>query len=360
FHLRVAHSCQTPHLALLGPSGAGKSMTLRCLAGLLGAGAGEVRLGGTELGPLAPEGRNVGYVPQDAALLPHLSVWRQVLLAVGAEHARAAWWLARLGLSGLEGRLPDQLSGGQRQRVALARALVREPRVLLLDEPFSSLDAPVRDELRREVRKLQRETGVATVLVTHDPDEAALLAEEIMVLEGGRSLQAGPRRDVLDRPATPEVARLVGMGSVRTGRVVGRGEIETDGTRLAVAGLGIPPGAQVSWSVRPERIVLEDGPSRPSGSPGLAGSSRLPGSPGPPGLAGAAHPCTVLDTVELGAWREVLVRLDGGLELMLRAPSGADAAVPGDRRRVLVPAEEVRAWRAHAGAQAVAAVRAQA
>jgi molybdate transport system permease protein len=118
-------------------------------------------------------------------------LWQQVLFATDANDGLAAWWLARLELDGLQWRLPHQLSGGQRQRVSLARALSRNPRLLLLDEPFSGLDAPVREELRRELRRLQRERGLSTVLVTHDPEEAALLADEVVVIDEGRVLQAG-------------------------------------------------------------------------------------------------------------------------------------------------------------------------
>ena len=125
-------------------------------------------------------------------MFPGRTVWQQVLFAAGADPALAAWWLRTLRLDGLESRLPEQLSGGQRQRVALARALAFQPRLVLLDEPFSALDAPVREELRRELRRLQREAGLSTVLVTHDPEEAALLADEILVVDDGGLLQAGP------------------------------------------------------------------------------------------------------------------------------------------------------------------------
>ena len=144
-------------------------------------------------------------------MFPGRTAWQQVLFAAGADPALAAWWLRTLRLDGLEGRLPGELSGGQRQRVALARALSFRPRLVLLDEPFSALDAPVREELRRELRRLQREAGLSTVLVTHDPEEAALLADEILVVDEGRLLQAGPRAEVFARPASPQVARLLGI-----------------------------------------------------------------------------------------------------------------------------------------------------
>jgi molybdate transport system permease protein len=130
---------------------------------------------------------------------------------VDADVGLGSWWLKTLGLDGLEDRLPHQLSGGQRQRVSLAQAFSRSPRLVLLDEPFSALDAPVREELRRELRRLQRDAGLSTVLVTHDPQEAAFLADEIVVIADGQILQSGPSREVYHRPASPTVARLLGI-----------------------------------------------------------------------------------------------------------------------------------------------------
>jgi molybdate transport system permease protein len=209
FELDLGYAARTPHVAILGISGAGKSLTLRCLAGLRGSGRGAVRLGERDLGSLAPEARRVGYVPQGQSLLPGLSVWRQVNFGVGTDPRQASHWIARLGISELLDRTPDQLSGGQRQRVALARALAYQPDLLLLDEPLSALDRPVREELRLELRRLQQEAGVASVLVTHDWDEAALLAGDIVVIENGRALQAGTCEEVFAAPASDRVARLL-------------------------------------------------------------------------------------------------------------------------------------------------------
>jgi molybdate transport system permease protein len=169
FHLSLAHSAAKPRLAILGPSGSGKTMTLRCLAGLLGPDVGPISFDGQSVADTPVEARGVGYAPQSTGLFPHLTVWQHLCFAPDADPAVAAWWLTTLHLDGLQDRLPRQLSGGQRQRVSLARALSRGPRLLLLDEPFSALDAPVRDELRRELRRVQRQTGLSSVLVTHDP-----------------------------------------------------------------------------------------------------------------------------------------------------------------------------------------------
>ena len=222
FALEIAHSAHSPRLALLGPSGAGKTLTLRLLAGLT-AGEGHVRAGSRALHGLPAERRQIAYVPQQPALLPRRTVWQQVTFGVGARPELAAWWLEQLGLEGLEDRYPEELSGGQQRRVALARALAVEPRVLLLDEPFTGLDAPVGDRLRRELRRLQREAGLCTVIVTHDPEEAALLADEIIVLDHGRVLQAGPRAEVFRAPSSPEVAGLLGIANARRG-VASRGQ----------------------------------------------------------------------------------------------------------------------------------------
>ena len=225
FRLRVAHQAASHRIAILGPSGAGKSITLRAIAGFLGPAAGTVRFNSDLVSRVPVEARHLGYVPQGLALFPDRTVWQQVLFATGADPALAAWWLRTLHLEDLRDRLPGQISGGQRQRVALARALAHQPRLVLLDEPFNALDAPVRDELRRELRRLQAQTGLSTVLVTHDPEEAALLADEILVIDEGRLLQAGPRAEVFNRPASPQVARLLGIPNLSPGTVAEPGAI---------------------------------------------------------------------------------------------------------------------------------------
>ena len=160
---------------------------------------------------LPVEQRVVGCVAQGFSLFPHLTVWRHLMFAEGVTPELAQCRIDHLGLRGIESRLPAELSGGQRQRVGLAQVLCRSPRVLLLDEPFSALDLPVRMEPRRELRTLQLETGLATVLVTHDPDEAAYLSDELMVISEGALLQSGTSRSVFTRPLSPEVARLIGV-----------------------------------------------------------------------------------------------------------------------------------------------------
>ncbi len=284
FHLRLAHRAKSHRLAILGPSGSGKSMTLRSIAGLV-PGAGAVSYDGRPQ-PRVEE-RRVGYVPQGQTLFPHLNVTAQVLFGRDAAPGLARYWLETLGLGGLEERRPEQLSGGQRQRVSLAAALARRPTLVLLDEPFSALDAPVRAELRQEVRRLQL-GGLSTVLVTHDAEEAALLADEVLVVSGGRLLQAGPTGEVYARPASPEVARLVGF-QLLTG-VADDGGVRCGDLLVAADCQNLEKGQPVVWGVRGEQVSLR---------------------------ADGAHEAAVVDIASLGAVAAVTLGLAGG-ELRVR------------------------------------------
>ncbi len=223
FHLQLAHRAGAEHLAILGPSGSGKSALLRCVAGIYGPDPGPVAYGTQDVTALRTQYRRVGYVAQGFSLYPHLTVWDHLLFGVDASPSLAAYWLSRLHLDGLEARYPSELSGGQRQRVSLAQALCRSPDILLLDEPLSALDTPVRRELRRELRNLQVSTGLATVIVTHDPEEAAYLSNETIVMAAGRVLQAGATPAVLSEPNSPQVARLLGIPNPRARRRHGAG-----------------------------------------------------------------------------------------------------------------------------------------
>jgi molybdate transport system permease protein len=320
FRLRLAHAGHHARLAILGPSGAGKSFTLRCLAGLYGPGVGRVRLDRADLSRRPPERRRIGWVPQGDGLFPHLNVWQQLNFGVGTDAALARFWLGRLGLGGLEARRPNQLSGGQRQRVAVARALARQPELLFLDEPFSSLDRPVRDELRRELRQVQTELGISTVLVTHDPEEAALLADEVIILDHGRVLQSGPRGEVFAHPVSPQVARVLAIDNVRPGRMIHRGRLRSGDTELDVPRDGLPDGTEVLWCVRAEHVELR------------------------PADDCEAHRAVALDVIDLGAWRELTVRLDGGLTLTARTLDDADLRPGGPCGVRLVP-HTLTVWR---------------
>jgi sulfate transport system ATP-binding protein len=232
-------------VALLGPSGSGKTTLLRILGGLDSADAGEVDFGATDWLSLTTQERRAGFVFQNYALFRHMTVARNVGFGLRMRRRRdrpAKAEIARrveelLGVVQLEGlgnRYPSQLSGGQRQRVALARALAIEPRILLLDEPFGALDAKVRKELRRWLRDLHDRTGVTTVFVTHDQEEALDLADIVAVMNNGRIEQAGPPREVFENPATAFVAEFIG------GAAKFEGEVEAG--RFSGGGLTVPAG----------------------------------------------------------------------------------------------------------------------
>jgi len=316
FSLELAHEAQSPRLALLGASGAGKTLTLRLLAGLSSTESGHIRAGRRELHALAPEHREIGYVPQQPALLPRRTLWRQVTFGAHAQESLAAWWIERLGLTGLEGRYPDELSGGQQRRVSLARALACAPRILLLDEPFTGLDTPVRHRLCRELRRIQRETGLSTVIVTHDPEEAALLADEVLVIDHGRVLQAGTRESVFRAPRSAHVAGLLGIANTHSGLVLARNSLISDGVEIFAPTGELDEGSPVTFSIRPERIVVQ-----PAGR----------------------YSATVIDDVDLGFTRELTVALDGALELTLRT-SDARAAPIGEALRLDIAPADVAVW----------------
>ena len=217
---------------LVGPSGSGKSTILRCIAGLHKARSGRVICGGavwqdTAAGipALPPQRRSVGLVFQQYALFPHLTAADNVAKALGhlprrrrAERAREL--LELVHLDGLGGRRPAELSGGQQQRVAVARALARDPAVLLLDEPFSAVDQVTRRKLHRELAQLRARVRMPIVLVTHDLEEAVALADRMIVLHNGRTLQSGTPSEVLYRPRNSEVARLVDQRNLFDGEIV--------------------------------------------------------------------------------------------------------------------------------------------
>ncbi len=210
--------------SLLGPSGCGKTTTLRLVAGFERPDTGEVRLAGERVDALPPERRPIGMVFQNYALFPNMTVFGNVAFPLRLKRLpearvrqRVLELLDMVHLSGLEHRYPKELSGGQQQRVALARALAREPRVLLLDEPLSALDARIREELRGELKRLQQETGLTTLYVTHDQEEALALSDRVAVMREGRVEQVGTPREIYARPRTLFVARFVGQGTLVPG-----------------------------------------------------------------------------------------------------------------------------------------------
>ncbi|MDM7323527.1 MAG: ABC transporter ATP-binding protein [Thermus sp.] len=213
---------------LLGPSGCGKTTTLRLVAGFEAPDQGEVYIGGERVNALPPERRPIGMVFQHYALFPNMTVFGNIAFPMRLRRIperevrkRVGELLEMVHLVGLEGRYPKELSGGQQQRVALARALAREPKVLLLDEPLSALDAKIREGLRGELKRLQRETGLTTLYVTHDQEEALALSDRIAVMREGRVEQLGTPIEVYERPRTTFVARFVGAGVLVPGEAQG-------------------------------------------------------------------------------------------------------------------------------------------
>jgi putative spermidine/putrescine transport system ATP-binding protein len=256
-------------LVLLGPSGCGKTTTLRMIAGFVEPTAGSVRLGDNDVTTLPAWKRNTGLVFQNYALFPHLTVNQNVAFGLEmrklpkeeiAPRVAQALDLVRLGHLG--DRLPRQLSGGQQQRVALARALVFQPDVLLLDEPLSNLDAKLRQEVRVEIRKLQRSLNLTTVMVTHDQEEALTMADRLVVMNEGAVRQVGTQRDLYERPSDRFVAGFVGRSSFLRGALETPDRFRTRGG-LAVACVGETATGPASMSLRPERVAVM--PSEPDG-----------------------------------------------------------------------------------------------
>jgi iron(III) transport system ATP-binding protein len=244
--------------SLLGPSGCGKTTTLRLIAGLEKPDAGTIEIGGRVLdGPgarVAPERRRIGMVFQDYALFPHLDVAGNVGYGLGRrpDRSRIGEVLELVGLGGLEARSVHDLSGGQQQRVALARALAPTPDVVLLDEPFSNLDAGLRERLRVEVREILLRAGVTALFVTHDQAEALSIADRVAVMRDGRVEQLGTPEEVYSRPATPWVAGFLGEIELLPGRASGgRASCELG----SVAAPGAPDGP-VEVRVRPESVAV--------------------------------------------------------------------------------------------------------
>ena len=266
-------------VALVGPSGSGKSTILRAIAGLARPSGGRVAAQGevwfdADRGVFLPAHRRaVGMVFQSYALFPHMSARDNVAAAMGhvpraARPAQAQALLAMVNLAGLENRRPAQLSGGQQQRVAVARALARSPRALLMDEPFSAVDRATRERLYREIAELRARLTMPVALVTHDMDEAARLADRLVVLREGRTLQEGAPQAVLTRPASPEVARLIGVRNLFEATALAP---DAEGfARLDWAGLTLEtraraaPGARVHWVIPDGYVALHrrDRPSR--------------------------------------------------------------------------------------------------
>jgi putative spermidine/putrescine transport system ATP-binding protein len=260
-------------VVLLGPSGCGKTTILRMIAGLTPASSGDLLLDGASILALPAHDREMGIVFQSYALFPHMSVAKNISFGLEMRRhssaqiaARVREMLALVKLDALAERLPRQLSGGQQQRVALARALAIHPRVLLLDEPLSNLDAALRQEVARDIRILQREGGLTAIMVTHDQDEAMAMADRLVVLREGRVQQIGSQQDLYERPATPFVARFIGHSNMLAGRLDGA-KLLLSGNVLAHLAARYAARGRVTLAVRPERMTLTapDEPARVRG-----------------------------------------------------------------------------------------------
>ena len=305
-------------VALLGPTGCGKTTVLRMIAGLVAPSGGAVRIEGADVTALPPHRRRLGLVFQSYALFPHLTVAGNVAFGLrrqgvrGAELAqRVARALDLVRLAALADRLPRQLSGGQQQRVALARAIAPAPRLLLLDEPLSNLDAQLREEMQIEIRRLQRELNITSIFVTHDQHEALSLSDRICLMDRGRVQQVGTPQDVYFAPANAFVAGFLGRATRLRCRVLhadaGRLHLRLAGGAEIAATGSAAPGSEVEVLVRHEAVRL--------GAPAAAGL-----------------PATVLLRAFAGAHAQLVLRLDGGEELVAEA----DAAAPDAGARVTV------------------------
>ncbi|MFF7709542.1 ATP-binding cassette domain-containing protein [Pseudomonas sp. NPDC007930] len=290
---------------LLGASGCGKTTTLRAIAGFETPTAGEIHLAGERLaGPgfsLPAEKRKIGMVFQDYALFPHLSVAQNIAFGLGKHPAPArvvGEWLERVNLSGLGERRPDELSGGQQQRVALARALAPEPRLLLLDEPFSNLDAELRRRLSLEVRDVLKAKGTSALLVTHDQDEAFAVSDRVGVMRQGLLEQWATPRALYHQPATAYVASFVGQGYWLPGHLA-EGQLHTELGSVALPANLAQGAAPLRLLLRPEHLRAASG-----------------------GL-----PCTVRQRSFLGAHTRYQVTTPAGLELQALLPSQVDVPV---------------------------------
>jgi iron(III) transport system ATP-binding protein len=304
---------QGEFVTLLGPSGCGKTTTLRCIAGLERPDGGEIRIGGDVVASaergvyLNPEDRNIGMVFQSYAVWPHMTVFDNVAYGLRVRRAPAAVVRERttralelVGLGHLTERYATKLSGGQRQRVALARAIVYEPRVVLFDEPLSNLDAKLREQMRVELVRLQREVGITSLYVTHDQSEALVMSDRVVVMDKGVIQQIGDPQTIYARPANTFVANFIGVANLMPGACIGRDgefcvmEIPLGNghapLRVRAAGAeGAVRGQRLFLSLRPEDITLHLRP------PDCSGGNLLRGE--------------VIDTVYLGSFLECRVQV---------------------------------------------------
>ncbi len=311
--------------AVLGLSGCGKTTLLRVIAGFERADRGAVSLAGRTLEDghtyVPPEQRDVGYVPQEGALFPHLSVRENIGFGLPRRERSGkavVELLEMVGLEPLAQRLPHELSGGEQQRVALARALARRPQALLLDEPFSSLDATLRGRVREEVHALLRERGVTTVLVTHDQEEALSLADAVAVLRDGMIVQQGSPADLYEQPADERLARFLGAINILDARFEDGKARTALGVLELRGGLGSADERASVVMVRPEQLEVHP-------RPGDARAGSVDGDPAT-GLSGTVEECRYYGHDALLHIRPLTPT---GAQLLLARVHGEDALAPG-------------------------------
>lgn len=287
---------------LLGPSGCGKTTTLRMISGLEELTSGSIYIGGEDVTNVPVHERDLGFVFQQYALFPHMSVENNVAFGLRMRRypsteidTRVKASLGLVQLSGLERRRIRQLSGGQQQRVALARALVTEPRALLLDEPLSNLDKNLRDDMRGQIRDIQKRLGITTIMVTHDQTEALSMADEIVVMNNGLVEQVGTPEDIYRRPSSLFTAHFVGAANIIEGIANGNGSmVDSAGVNYRLPADRKSLSGKVAMMIRPSDIQILD---KDLVTDGLDG--------------------TVLSSMYFGATRKVIVRLEGGRDLSI-------------------------------------------
>ncbi|MFE7335258.1 ABC transporter ATP-binding protein [Streptomyces griseus] len=309
-------------VALLGPSGCGKTTALRIIAGFESADGGELLMDGQDVTSVPAHRRDIGMVFQSYSLFPNMTAAENIAYGLrvrgrgtAERKQRAGELLELVGLPGREGHYPHQLSGGQQQRVALARALAISPKVLLLDEPLSALDAKVRLNLREEIRRIQLDLGITTVFVTHDQEEALSMADRVAVMKDGRLEQCAAPGELYDRPATPFVAEFVGTMNRLPGTVRDGGIVELFGRRLPIHGATPAAGAEVDVLLRPEGLAV-----------GAADDT-------------AGTPATVRVATFLGPTTRLHLTTDSGVGCKADLPSWEAAALTPGARCTITPHE---------------------
>jgi len=331
-------------LTLLGPSGCGKSTLLRMIGGFEQPTAGAIRIAGTDVTDVPPQQRDVNMMFQDYALFPHMPVGKNITYGLerkgirgAAARDRAQSALDLVGLTGLFDRYPHQLSGGQRQRVALARAVVREPKVILLDEPLSALDANLREQMQVELKHMHDKLGITFIMVTHDQTEALVMSDRVVVMQNGRIAQDGSPEDLYERPSTPYVANFIGTTNFLPVDAVMQNEngiqLQSGGNALVAA--GTPPAAAHSirqLGIRPEKARFLNGDAEH--------------------LDNVVNG-TVVETIYLGLALRTVVRLQSGHEFLVDEllPKGmlhSTHARPGDDVQIGIEADNILLFAAEA------------